>query len=129
MRAKFGYWRVYDAPNVTRDIEVRRKIFRPCMYAPACLGATTDDESLRGKYWVVLGKYDNLTHVTNNSGTAMAAAGITVSNEVETKMLPTTSDECMSTVFGGHQNKWEDGLCLTDMSFLDLGVLQYTARS
>ena len=78
VRAKFGHWRVYDAPNVTRDIEVRRKIFRPCMYAPACLGATTDDESLRGKYWVVLGKYDNLTHVTNNSGTAMAAAGITV---------------------------------------------------
>ena len=26
----------------------------------------------------------------------------------------------MSSVFGGHQNKWEDGLCLTDMSFLDL---------
>ena len=61
VRAKFGNWRVFDALNaktkVKDYVKVRETMFQPCLYPPACLGAASDKEDVRERYWAPIEIY------------------------------------------------------------------------
>ena len=114
VRARFGHWRVFDATDATDGedtIQVREQMFHKCLYAPACLGAPSDDENLRKRYWAPIHHY-NAYRPTSTASTAIAANAANAS--------VATSEECLAP--GGDRNKWDADTqtCLTDMSYLDL---------
>ena len=115
VRARFGHWRVFDAIDASTDttdatdaektIKVREQMFQKCLYAPACLGAASDDESLRQRYWAPINQYNAYRPTATTANASVA-----------------TPNDCVAPEQGGDRNKWDSDTqtCLTDMSYLDL---------
>jgi hypothetical protein len=80
-------------------------MFQKCLYAPACLGAASDDEGIRKRYWAPIHQYDAFRPTATNANASVA-----------------TPDDCMAPALGGDRNKWDSDTqtCLTDISYLDL---------
>jgi len=123
VRAKFGNWRVFDALNaktkVKDYVKVRETMFKPCLYPPACLGAASDKEDVRGRYWAPIEIYLKMdvtfSSMASSSGTSSG------NNNASLTWIPKTKADCESLA-NGPRNKWdeENKICLTDMSYLNL---------
>lgn len=105
VRAKFGHWRVYDAVGLDTNVMVRQQSFAECPFPPACLGAPSTDDLLRGKFFAPIGMYTALRIGTNETSAAE---------------LPTTQKACDD--LGSDRFKWDVGksACLADMTYLDV---------
>ena len=105
VRAKFGHWRVYDAVGLDTNVMVRQQSFAECPFPPACLGAPSTDDLLRGKFFAPIGMYTALRIGTNETSAAE---------------LPTTQKACDD--LGSDRFEWDVGksACLADMTYLDV---------
>ena len=94
-----------EVTDAKKTIKVREQMFQKCLYAPACLGAPSDDESIRKRYWAPINQYNAFRPTATNANASAA-----------------TPDECMAPAVGGDRNKWDSDTqtCLTDISYLDL---------